>query len=535
MKLKFLAVLCIGALYSCNQENILDNNNNIDPNSLRENSIYDGPATQLIKKEIKNSPANTSTKDLENCVDVSEHQEKTFDHFSRLGTGASLMWPGNIVQGKTIKTGQLASIPIGDNGRNSIEVKVDAFSSSPTIPSSQLITDPTPGKVQTALQSMLNGFYDSGTNFPANYSIDIQRTFNSKQLQIALNVGYTGAIGMDVGGSFGINFNTSKTYYAVTLKQKFFEVSVNPKTGLKGNDGWITNSYPQAQLDQYIAADNPAVYISSVTYGRLYTLVYESDEKATKIEQALNFAYKNPTANISASQKTEFSTTLQNARVYVKQLGGSATAGLEASLGTLAGNFDSVRNFVVTGAEVSKTNPGYPIEYSAVNIGSNLPVTVKVEDQVNYQNCTDNGYKLILKNMDYATLPVVLRTENNWNNSVYYLASGEQVVLPYNANLMQFTYNGSPLEEIDLNNGSSADDIKFYKTTNTQYSKTIYYRRQNFGLNTFQPLFLNYPNIANTTAYTIIDHDGINGGPAAKIEATKDTTNNALKIEIKRK
>ncbi|RMZ61153.1 hypothetical protein D1632_04100 [Chryseobacterium nematophagum] len=534
MKLKLsTAILLTALLYSCNNEQSLDENNN-DQNSLKQASIYNGAATKLIITKVNNNLSSSANKNATNCEDITEHQEKTFDSFTRLGTGAELMWPGNIIQGKTIKTGQVATIPISDQGRNPIEVKVDAFSSSSTVPSSKLIESPTPGKVQIALGEIINSYYDSGTKFPANYSIDIQRTFSSKQLQMALNIGYTGTVGLDGGTSFGINFNKNKNYYAVTLKQKFFQVSVNSKTGLKGNDGWIKNDYPKSQLDPYIKSDNPPIYISTVTYGRLYTLVYESEENATKIEQALNFAYKNPAASITASQKAEYSSTLQNARVYVKQLGGSATAGLESSMSTLAGNFDSVRDFVVTGAEASKTNPGYPIEYTAVNIGSNLPVTIKVEDQVTYKNCIDNTYKLILKNADYTSLPILFKTIDNPNHSTYHLTSGESIELPYNSNLMQFTYKGSPIKSIDLNNGDSSDDISFNEGSEIPLG-SITYKKHMLFQNSVKLLFENYKDISKTLAYTIIDEDGINGGGAAKLEATKDAANNTLKIEIKKK
>ncbi|CAA7194246.1 thiol-activated cytolysin family protein [Chryseobacterium potabilaquae] len=532
MKLKLLTpILLTALLYSCNDETMLEKNN-YEQITLQQSSIYDGPATQLIKTKISNHHSGTLHKDYPNCEEITEKQEKTFDSFTRLGTGAELMWPGNIIQGQTIKTGQMATIPIGDEGRNPIEVKVDAFSSNSTVPSSKMIESPTPGKVQIALSEIINGYYDSGTYFPANYSIDIQRTFSSKQLQMALNIGYTGMIGLDGGFTFGINFNKNKSYYAVTLKQKFFQVSVNSKTGLKGNDGWIKSSYPQEQLDPYITPDNPPVYISTVTYGRLYTLVYESDESEAKIEQALNFAYKNPAASITTAQKLEYAATLQNARVYVKQLGGSATAGLEASISTLAGSFDAVRNFVTTGAEASKINPGYPIEYTAVNIKSNLPATVKVEDIISYKNCPKNEYKLVLKNIDYTTLPILIDTVGNTNNSVYYLSSGESIEFPFSTNFMEFTYKGSPLTKIDLNNGKISDHIKF---KNTASSAKITYRRHFMGMNGVLTLFENYKNMATATAYTIFDEDGINGGVSAQLEGSKDLPHNTLKIEIKKK
>lgn len=529
MKTK-LSILIIGTLfYSCGNELPAENPEGIgNLEKINAKSIYDGKPTNLIKTLIsKKSLSNTYRKNNQICEDIEEKQEMTFDNFSRTSSGVHLIWPGNLLQGNSIKTGQLATIPIGNTGRNPIEVKVDAFSANPTVPSFQTIQNPTAGKVQSALSEILDSYYTSSTAFPANYNIDIQRSFSSKQLQMSLNVGYTGP-GVDLSASLGVSFNSSKTYYAVTIKQKFFNVSVYPKSGIKGNNGWVHPDYPDSELNQYISPDNPATYVSSVTYGRLYALVYESTESATKVEQALNFAYKNPTASVSVQQKLEYQSTLQNATVYAKQLGGSASSGLEASIGALAGNFDQIRTFIVQGAEASKTNPGYPIEYTAVNVNSNLPVTIKVEDTVNYQDCKENVYKLIVKNKDFATLPIIFRTENNWTNSTYYLSSGEEVIFSFNENLKKFTYNNSVLKQFDLNNGGSSDDVNF----DYPKLKDITYKRS--ATSVVNCLFKNYDNLNNATAYTIEDY-GINGGGAAYLIGTKDLQKNALILEIKRK
>lgn len=388
-RLALLFVMQMSVL-SCNNEDVSGNESLKEDKVLNEKGIYAGPKTELkISRRILSPSSNE--RGYSSCQIIKENFDKTFGNFSKLGTGSHLMWPGNLIQGSTIATGNLGSIPVDASGRNSIEVKVDAFSSSSSSPSSLNVENPTAGKVQGALEKIIEGYYTSGTKFPANYTIDIKRTYDSKQLQVALGVGYTGpAIGLS--GSFGIDFKKNKTYYAVTLKQKFFNVSVSAKPGLQGDFGWIKKEYPRSEFDKYIGVDNPAVYISSVTYGRLYALVYESDESSLEIEQALNFAYKNPTANITVDQKIKYANTLQNTRVYVKQLGGNATSGLESSLGAFAGNFDKVRDFIVKGAEVSKENPGYPIEYTAVNIESNLDVTINVNGVSNYSECEETLY-----------------------------------------------------------------------------------------------------------------------------------------------
>lgn len=393
------------SILGCNTTEYKDSNNQVNKGgNLIRTSRYEDPSCKWPEGQMVYSRLSEVKT---NYINQDSLQKRTFDSFSKFGNGIHLIWPGNLIQGNSITTGELASIPIGENGRNSIEVKIDAFSSSSTISSSQVIENPTAGRVQNALEIALEGYYSSNTSFPANYSIDVRRAFNSKQLQLALNVGYTGAAGVDIGASFGINFSKNKTYYAVTLKQKFFNVSVYPKSSLQGDLGWVKKEYPTSVINSYMAQNNPPVYIASVTYGRLYTLVYESNETSFDLEQALNFAYKNPTIALTASQKLKYNTTLQNARVYVKQLGGNAAAGLVTAFENEAGNFDKIRGFVVNGAEVSKNNPGYPIEYSAAYIGTNQPVTVEVDEKIRYE--------------EYEAIPYLADTYEEARNKINYV------------------------------------------------------------------------------------------------------------------
>ncbi|WP_329904469.1 thiol-activated cytolysin family protein [Porphyromonas pogonae] len=389
-----VSTLILLSIVGCNANDTLTTDvQNDEINSKKE--MYDGQPTEVVSQSTYSSlPSFLSGSDNTDspCKDVETVQSKIYQDFSKFDRGTNLMWPGNLVQGESIRTGELASIPVDGAGRNSIEVKVDAFSLNATKPTSYVIPDPTPGKVQDALGKALDSYYSSETRFPANYTIDIQRAFNSKQLQLALNVGFSGFGKLNVGASLGIDFKQSKTYYAVTLKQKFFTVSVSPKAGLKGDNGWIKSNYPDKDISAYISEHNPPVYVSTVTYGRLYALVYESDENSLDLEQALNFAYKNPTTSVTVDQKLKYSNTLRNSKVYVKQLGGNATDGLLSSFSSQTGDFEKVREFVIKGAEVSKSNPGYPIEYTAANIKNNKPVTVKYEEKFKHTECRNIPY-----------------------------------------------------------------------------------------------------------------------------------------------
>jgi len=397
------AVICT-TLYNCsNRDHLESGTENQSVQSL--NSIYDGPGTELIKNRISVNPSTgasaaiTSSTALSSyCNEIVESQEKIFNTFASLEQlPPSLMWPGNLIQGNTIKEGSLSSIPIAPTGRNPIEVKVDALLSGGST-SSTTISDPSPGKVQEALGNILDSYYSSGTKFPANYNINIERAFNEEQLQLALNIGYAGISGLGAGavaGSFGVKFSKNKNYYAVTLKQKFFDVSVANKGALQGEFGWIKTGYPVNQFNQFISPTNPAVYISSVTYGRLYVFIYESDLYSLELEQALRYAFFGYGVG-GGTLDSKYKKILSQSKVYARQIGGSSFNGLSGTLESIAGNYDEINKFIKNGAEVSKENPGYPIEYTAVNINDSKPVTIKYQQNIKYKECSSMDPNLAL-------------------------------------------------------------------------------------------------------------------------------------------
>ncbi|MCJ1806130.1 thiol-activated cytolysin family protein [Flavobacterium covae] len=487
-KWTLLALMQLSVL-SCNKEDVAANESDKDGKNIKQESINDGPKSELqISRRVLSSPPDQVGS--ASCKTIEETYDKTFDNFSKLGAGTHLLWPGNIVQGGTIVSGNLASIPIDPKGRNTIEVKVDAFSSNESKSSSKEVENPTAGKVQDALEKILNSYYTSGTKFPANYAVEIQRTYDSKQLQVALGVGYTGP-SVGLSASLGLSFKKNKTYYAVTLKQKFFNVSVSAKPGLQGDFGWIKKDYPRSEFDKYIGQKNPAAYISSVTYGRLYTLVYESDESSFDMEQALNFAYKNPAASITVDQKLKYSTTLQNTKVYAKQLGGNASGGLDAAFGAFAGNFEKVRDFVVNGADVSKENPGYPIEYTAVNIESNLDATINVNGISNYSECEETIYTA--KTLDEAQKRVEdLKTEYGYNSCakiIIFNNTDREIVLKNYTPWSGSTFSNLPPTSIPAGKYGYLLAVNQYGTSKGTYNQISYlFDNKTISFGTYAPV-----------------------------------------------
>ncbi|CAM1367169.1 hypothetical protein TPENAI_60156 [Tenacibaculum litopenaei] len=370
----------------------------------------------LTVEELSN-PAGRGVPVEENCVTKKVSFNQTDSDFFILDPNSSLLWPGNLVASRSIQEGAPTSVPITGKARNPIEVRVNVLSGT-SASTTRTIEAPTPGKVQDNLNAILNAYYNSKANFPASFDISIQRVHDEKQFQLSLNAGYSGP-SVNVAGSFGLDFSKKKTRYAVTLKQRFFTASVAPKEGIIGPNGWLDRDVNPERLAPYVTdylqvapeKQNPSAYVESVTYGKLYTLIYESSSSALEVEAALNFAYKSIGTQVNADVKARYKSIFNESSVKVKQLGGSASSGIASSLAAMANNLEKVVEFLKEGAEVSVNNPGYPISYKVnytydnrpFKVISNLEYTQRDCDLVYYDNVRVDPVTIKIYGSDHGT------------------------------------------------------------------------------------------------------------------------------------
>ncbi|WP_062056934.1 thiol-activated cytolysin family protein [Aquimarina longa] len=320
---------------------------------------------------------SVNAKAATDCSNHISHTQADSDFFL-IDRKTDLLWPGNIVGSQTVKSGSPSSVPIYGKDRNPIEIKIDVVSGT-SVSTNRKINEPTPGKVQNNMNKILEEYYKSGAGLPANFEVSISQIFNEEQLQLAINAGYAGP-SVSVSGKLGVDFNSKKTKFAVTLKQQFFTISVAPKEGLSGNNGWFTKSVTPERLKPYITdfkgnnsnlGNNPSAYITSVDYGRLFTVIYESDDKATDVEASLKFAYNSGIVSADAEASAKYKKVMKNTSVKVKQLGGVPQDGLTATLAAFAKDTDKILDFIKKDTSPTLENPGYPISYKVNRVSDN--------------------------------------------------------------------------------------------------------------------------------------------------------------------
>ncbi len=300
---------------------------------------------------------------------------------------ASVLWPGNLVQGNSIASGVPNSIPISNRAPGNISLAILSGDSAGTANKFyRTINQFQFSTVNQAMNSILAG-YSGGT--PAKYSYSMEQVYSASQINFNLSLGYTGP-SVNGSGEFGLSFSRNKTYFAVQLTQQFFTMVYDDPQGASGAFG---PGFTASELAPYTGPGNPVCYISSVTYGRIYILIYETTASADSLQAALNFAYNGGVASGSVNSTAAFDKVMSQTTVQVTQIGGDPQAGLTAAT---ALSYSAINSFMTRGADFSPNNIGQPISYtvkylkdaSLVRMNSVMQYTVSQKTPIS----TSTGY-----------------------------------------------------------------------------------------------------------------------------------------------
>ena len=334
-------------------------------NDLSENSFENEKATALNELSANRNKIN-------GCDGKPERKNKEYTTFVSIGDIPNSIYVGAILNPESIIEGEPTDVPIFDDKRNSITVRIDGQSGVP-FKTEREVKAPRPAKIGDAVNEILHKFYEDGSALPGEFEVSIEEVHGTEQLQAALDIGYSGPVNK-FSSSLGVELKSDQTAVAVKLKQKFYSVSVTPKLGLIGEDGWYSNKLGKKEvvrlMKKYAGTKDP-VYVNKVTYGCLYSLVYQSSSSAADLKAALNYAYKGAVAGVDASLKAKYKTTLENTEVTVKQIGGNSSDAFKTVLFAHSKKIDEIVNSLSNHLDPGKNNPGEIIGYETKKISDN--------------------------------------------------------------------------------------------------------------------------------------------------------------------
>lgn len=265
--------------------------------------------------------------------------------FPLFDSNADVIYPGNLLQGKSLVNATPAPIVVKRAG-GTISYNLN----NGNLNSSFTVEEVRKSSIQDAMNSIIA---NSGEVVPANFQLDIVQIESESQMALEMGIDvetFTTKVSSDMSFSQDLSYNRT----LVKLQQSYYTMSFDlPTSPEEIFDASVT---PQ-DLATFVQADNPATFISSVTYGRIFYMLIESTSSRTEMEANIDFAYDGLVASVEGELETNFLDSLDNLRIKVIAYGGDAAGTFQ-----LAGE-SSISEIANKIAESTDVRAGLPLSY----------------------------------------------------------------------------------------------------------------------------------------------------------------------------
>lgn len=260
-------------------------------------------------------------------------------------TNADVIYPGNLLQGKTLQNATPSPIVV-DRAGGTISYDLNNGNLSSTF----TVDKVTKSSIQNAMNNIIA---NSGDVVPANFQLEIEEVQSESQLalEMGLNVStFTTKV------KSNMSFSTEREYnrFLVKLTQSYYTMSFDLPTSL---DKLFDESVTPEQLSTYVQPDNPATFISSVTYGRIFYMLVESTSSKQEMSAKLDVSYGAFRNSVDGSVDVDSFQEMNNVKIKVIAYGGDAAGTFE-----LAGEA-TIQNVANKLAESTNIRAGLPLSY----------------------------------------------------------------------------------------------------------------------------------------------------------------------------
>jgi len=237
---------------------------------LKSGGNYDEEVINTEVSEIYGDPIDsafqddywTCTRTHYNIVEGSNEQP-LFD------PNSNVIFPGNLLQGRTLDKSP-PDMVIVERARGKVSYNLN----NGNLVSSFAVEQVTKSSIQNAMNNIIA---NAGVVVPANFVFAYSEIQSREQLALELGLNVNTRF-VDVEAKLGLS--TDKTYNRILVKltQQYYTMSFDLPTSY---DKLFAATVTTADLAKYIGPGNPAVYISDVTYGRIFYMLFESTSSIT--------------------------------------------------------------------------------------------------------------------------------------------------------------------------------------------------------------------------------------------------------------
>ncbi|MEO0472488.1 MAG: thiol-activated cytolysin family protein [Bacteroidota bacterium] len=278
------------------------------------------------------------------CTDFEVDLSQNADDFVLYASNnAEIIYPGNFLQGKFVSEGAPRIIPLK---RGPATITINTLNGSPNVV--ETVDEVSFSSIAQATNKLIGS---NNGELAANISYTREEIRSEAEIGVKMNVEYSN-LTTNIKGSF--DYNSSSTFNSVFVKvtQSLYSIVVDIPDP---NEAFAPSVTPE-QLEKYVYQGNPATYISSVNYGRIFYLLIQSTQSETEIKAAVEASFSGGLVNANGGVEVESVNSLDQVKVNGYAYGGDA--GLAS--GALINGMEAVKTFIEKGGSI---NNGAPISY----------------------------------------------------------------------------------------------------------------------------------------------------------------------------
>ncbi len=293
--------------------------------------------------------------------------------FPQFDPNAEVIYPGNLLQGNSLGQATPNPIPVRRGGGS---VVMTILNGSPSV--SRTMPTVSLGSILEAQNAIIAG---ANNTIPARFTFTLEEVRSREEFALALDVGVDNLFG-SVAASLNFHQDFEYNRFVVKLVQSYFTMAYEIPTAVE--DFFAPDVRPE-ELDPFVGPGNPASFISSVTYGRIFYLLIESTASSTEIEASLDASFRTAAAGGQLGVDAEYVKDLENVKISAYALGGES----ESAISSITTDFETLKSFLAQGGQI---NTGVPLSYVVRSVAHrDRIVSVAVATEYDVTSCTPVG------------------------------------------------------------------------------------------------------------------------------------------------
>lgn len=309
------------------------------------------PVPQPPRVTSKSLPAtNVAGVDFDN-VELTTDRSANLSEAITSNPNSDVIWPGSLVQGKTIQGGLLASIGLA---RAPLAITVtDVLGTGPL---SVTVQNPSLGTVVTGIRDLLKNLNIEKGTAALYYDSKAGNTEEDAMLNLGISADF-------LGQSVKASVKSSSTQKTNTIAAKFVQRYYSLAVDTPPNPGSVFAPGVTAEdAKRFIGAGNPPAYVSQVSYGRELIYLFESTESTDTLKATVDAVFKIVKVGGEVHLDAQQTSILNRSHIRMFALGGGAEDALKLVTGQ---EFpQQLKEYLSQGANFSFASPGAPLSYT---------------------------------------------------------------------------------------------------------------------------------------------------------------------------